>query len=155
MPRPMSQGRVACEKAVAYFLENYNCAQSVLLAMFEHWNGKNELIPKIAPAFGGGIGRCGSICGALTGGIMALGTKFGTNEPSSEKRTDAYELVQRFFRRFEKENGSVLCRELVGYDLSDPRQLKEARGKDAFEEKCTVFISKAVEALLELTENRD
>ena len=65
--------------------------------------------------------------------MMALGTKFGTKEPSSEKRTDAYELAQRFFRRFEKENGSVLCRELVGYDLSDPdswkRRVKRMRLK--------------------------
>lgn len=151
----MSQRKVVCERAVAYFLENYNCAQSVLLAMFEHWNGKNDLIPKIATAFGGGMGRCGSVCGALTGGMMALGIRFGTNEPSMEKRTETYELAQRFFRRFEKENDSVLCRELIGYDLSDPKQLEEARERDVFEEKCTVFISKAVETLLELTENRD
>jgi C_GCAxxG_C_C family probable redox protein len=123
--------------------------------MFEHWNGKNDLIPKIATAFGGGMGRCGSVCGAVTGGIMAVGMRFGTNEPSLEKRTEAYELAQRFFRRFEKQNGTVLCRELIGYDLSDPKQLEEASERDVFEEKCTVFISKALEALLELTENRD
>ena len=151
----MNQSKIVCEKAVAYFLGGYNCAQSVLLAMFEHWNGKNDLIPKIATAFGGGMGRCGSVCGAVTGGIMAVGMRFGTNEPSLEKRTEAYELAQRFFRRFEKQNGTVLCRELIGYDLSDPKQLEEARERDVFEEKCTVFISKALEALLELTENRD
>jgi C_GCAxxG_C_C family probable redox protein len=151
----MSQRKVVCERAVAYFLENYNCAQSVLLAMFEHWNGKNDLIPKIATAFGGGMGRCGSVCGALTGGMMALGIRFGTNEPSMEKRTETYELARKLFRRFEEENGSVLCRELIRYDLSDPKQLEEARERDAFEKKCVVFISKAVETLLELTENRD
>jgi len=151
----VNQSKIVCEKAVAYFLGGYNCAQSVLLAMFEHWNGKNDLIPKIATAFGGGMGRCGSVCGAVTGGIMAVGMRFGTNEPSLEKRTEAYELAQRFFRRFEKQNGTVLCRELIGYDLSDPKQLEEASERDVFEEKCTVFISKALEALLELTENRD
>jgi len=150
----MSQRKVVCERAVAYFLGGYNCAQSVLLAMFEHWNGKNDLIPKIAAAFGGGMGRCGSVCGAVSGRIMAVGIRLGTNEPSSEKRTEAYDLAQRVFRHFEKQNGSVLCRELIGYDLSDPKQLEEARKRDVFEEKCTVFISKAVEALLELTENR-
>jgi C_GCAxxG_C_C family probable redox protein len=151
----MSQRKVVCERAVAYFLGNYNCAQSVLLTMFEHWNGRNDLIPKIATAFGSGMGRCGSVCGALTGGMMALGIKFGTNEPSMEKRTETYELARKLFRRFEEENGSVLCRKLIGYDLSDPKQLQEARERDVFEEKCTVFISKAVETLLELTENRD
>ncbi|MDH7477732.1 MAG: C-GCAxxG-C-C family protein, partial [Candidatus Bathyarchaeota archaeon] len=69
----MSQKNLLCEKAVKRFLYGFNCAQSVLLTMFEHWNGENELIPKIATTFGGGIGRCGSLCGALTGGVMALG----------------------------------------------------------------------------------
>jgi len=85
----MNQKNVLCEKAVTRFLQGYNCAQSVLSTMFEYWNGKNELIPKIATAFGGGIGRCGSVCGALTGGVMALGIKYGTNEPSLERRLES------------------------------------------------------------------
>ena len=149
----MEQRSVLCEKAVARFLEGYNCAQSVLLTMFEQWNGENELIPKIATAFGGGIGRCGSICGALTGGVMALGIKYGTNEPSLEKRLKAYELAQKLFKRFEKQHGSVLCRELIGYDLSVPEELEQARKAKVSEEKCVNFIRKTVETLLELSEH--
>jgi C_GCAxxG_C_C family probable redox protein len=148
----MKQKNVLCEKAATRFLEGYNCAQSVLLTMFEHWNGENELIPKIATAFGGGIGRCGSVCGALTGGVMALGIKYGTNEPSLEKRLKAYELAQKFYKRFEKQHGSVLCRELIRYDLSVPEELEEARRARIFEEKCVNFVKEAVEALIELTE---
>jgi len=148
----MKQKNVLCEKAATRFLEGYNCAQSVLLTMFEHWNGENELIPKIATAFGGGIGRCGSVCGALTGGVMALGIKYGTNEPSLEKRLKAYELAQKFYKRFEKQHGSVLCRELIRYDLSVPEELEEARKARIFEEKCVNFVRKAVETLIELTE---
>ncbi len=149
----MKQKNVLCEKAAARFLEGYNCAQSVLLTMFEHWNGENELIPKIATAFGGGIGRCGSVCGALTGGVMALGIKHGTNKPSLEKRLKANELAQKFFKRFEKQHGSVLCRELIGYDLSVPEELEEARKAKVFEEKCINFVRKTVETLLELSEH--
>ena len=36
------------EEAVKHFREGYNCAQSVLLTMLEHENGKNALVPKIA-----------------------------------------------------------------------------------------------------------
>jgi C_GCAxxG_C_C family probable redox protein len=149
----MKQKNVLCEKAATRFLEGYNCAQSVLLTMFEHWNGENELIPKIATAFGGGIGRCGSVCGALTGGVMALGIKYGTNEPSLEKRLKVYKLAQKFFKRFEKHHGSVLCRELIGYDLSVPEELEEARKARIFEEKCVNFVRKAVETLIELAEH--
>ena len=150
----MKQKSVLCEKAATRFLEGYNCAQSVLLTMFEHWNGKNELIPKIATAFGGGIGRCGSVCGALTGGVMALGIKYGTNEPSLEKRLKAYDIAQKFFKRFEKQHGSVLCRELIGYDLSIPEEFEEARKAKVFEEKCVDFVRKTVETLLELSEDQ-
>jgi len=146
----MKQKNVLCEKAVKRFLEGYNCAQSVLSTMFEHWNGENELIPKIATAFGGGIGRCGSICGALTGGVMAIGIKYGTNEPFLEKRLKAYELAQKFYKQFERQHGSVLCRELIGYDLSNPEGLEKARESKVFEEKCVNFVRKTVETLVEL-----
>ena len=148
----MKQKNVLCEKAATRFLEGYNCAQSVLLTMFEHWKGENELIPKIATAFGGGIGRCGSVCGALTGGVMALGIKYGTNEPSLEKRLKVYKLAQKFYKRFEKQHGSVLCRELIRYDLSVPEELEKARRARIFEEKCVNFVKEAVETLIELTE---
>lgn len=149
----MRQKILLCEKARKRFFEGYNCAQSVLLTMFEVWNGENELIPKIATAFGGGIGRCGSVCGALTGGVMALGIKYGTNEPSLEKRLEAYEIAQKFYKQFMRKHGSVLCRELIGYDLSNPKGLEEARRAKVFEEKCANFVRSAVEILLKLSED--
>jgi len=149
----MSFKGVVGEKAVSRFLSGYNCAQSVLLTMFEHWNGENVLVPKIATAFGGGIGRCGSVCGALTGGVMAIGIKYGTDEPSAEKRLRVYELARMAYRQFEKRHGSVLCRELIGYDLSDPEESEKARDAEVFEEKCTGFIRGTVEILRSLGEN--
>jgi C_GCAxxG_C_C family probable redox protein len=141
------------EKAADRFRGGYNCAQSVLLTMFEHWNSRNELVPKIATGFGGGIGRCGSVCGALTGGVMAISVKYGTSEPSVNKRLKAYETVQKFYERFEAQNGSVLCKELIGFDLSVPEQRDKAVETNVVEEKCTVFVKKAVEILLDLTQD--
>ncbi|MEM3699564.1 MAG: C-GCAxxG-C-C family protein [Candidatus Bathyarchaeia archaeon] len=149
----MSQKNLLCEKAVKRFLDGYNCAQSVLSTMFEYWNGENELIPKIATAFGGGIGRCSSICGALTGGVMALGIKYGTNEPSLEKRLKAYEKAQKFYKQFESQHGSIFCRKLIGYDLSNPKELEKANKAKVFEEKCLNFVKGAIEILLELSEH--
>lgn len=149
----MKENKALTEKTVAYFSEGYNCAQSVLLTMFEYWNGKSDLVPKIAACFGGGIGRCGSVCGGVTGGVMALGIKFGTNGTSSEEKKKAYEIAQQFYKRFERENGSVLCRELIGYDLSDPEELENARRSKAFETKCRALVANAVRTLLELTED--
>jgi C_GCAxxG_C_C family probable redox protein len=149
----MNQKEVICERAVKHFLGGYNCAQSVLLAMSEHWNCKSGLIPRIATGFGGGIGLCGSVCGALTGGVMAIGIKYGTNEPSHEKRERAYELCRNLFRAFEKRHGTTMCRELVKYDLSNPYGLKKARKAKVFEEKCPDFVRTAVKFLIELDAN--
>jgi len=140
------------EKAAKRFDEGYNCAQSVLLTIFEYWSGENDLIPKIATAFGGGIGRCGSVCGALAGGVMAIGIKYGTNEPSLKKRLHAYELANKLYKQFEKEHGSVLCRELIGYDLSNPEELKKVQESKVLEEKCSNFVRKTVEELVKLGE---
>jgi C_GCAxxG_C_C family probable redox protein len=139
------------KEAVRHFKdEGYNCSQSVLLTMAEHWKCKNELIPKVATAFGGGMGRCGSVCGALTGGLMAIGIKYGTNEPSLEKRSRAYKLAEALYHRFEKENGTVMCRALIGLDLSDAEQRKKAQEEHVFDKKCTVFVKSAVEILAAL-----
>ena len=138
------------EEAVSHFKEGYNCAQSVLLAMQRFWEVENPLVPKVASAFGGGIGRRGSLCGALTGGVIAIGLRYGTNTPRSKTREQAYSMALEFYERFEKECGSVLCRDLIGYDLTNPEDLKAARSADAFMQKCVHFIRKAVEALIDM-----
>ena len=77
----MKQKAVYVGKVAALFREGYNCAQSVLLAMQDFWNERKPLEPKIASAFGGGIGKRGSLCGALTGGVITIGQKYGSNKP--------------------------------------------------------------------------
>lgn len=135
-------------KAVRHFRDDgYNCSQSVLLTMVEHWNCKNDIVPRVATAFGGGMGRCGSVCGVVTGGLMAIGIRYGTNEPSAEKRSEAYKLARRFYRQFEKQNRSVLCRELIGFDLSNAKQRRKAQEEDVFEAKCAVLVKETVEIL--------
>jgi hypothetical protein len=81
---------------------------------------------------------------------MAIGVKYGTNEPSAEERSRAYKLASRFYQQFDKQNGSVMCRELVGFDLSDAEQRRRAQEEDVFEKKCSVLVRKAVEALAAL-----
>lgn len=146
----MNPANPLTETAAKHFKDGCNCSQSVLLTMAEYWKCKDELIPKIATAFGGGMARCGSACGALTGGLMAIGIKYGTNEHSSEKAARAYKLAKTFYRHFEKQNGSNICRELIGLDLSDTEQRKKAREEHLFEKKCPAFVKSAVEILAAL-----
>ncbi len=79
---------------------------------------------------------------------MAIGIKYGTNEPSAEKRSEASELARKLYQAFEKQNGTVMCRELIGFDLSDEEQRRRAYEEDVFELKCTFFVKRVVESLV-------
>ena len=139
------------EKAANYFKQDYNCAQSVLLTMQKYYRiRKNKLIPKIATAFGGGIGRRGSLCGALTGAIIAIGLKHGTNKTVLIEKEKAYEIALKFYNQFAKECGSPFCRELIGYDLTNPEELEKMRKSNVRAEKCSNFVKKAVKILISL-----
>ena len=149
----MNRKAVYVKKGASFFRQGYNCAQSVLLTMQDFWNEKKTLEPKIASAFGGGIGGRGSLCGALTGGVIAIGQKYGSNKPIPDERDKAYSLALKFYDMFQKEHGSVFCLDLVGYDLTDPKELKKAWDSNVFISKCLHFVEKAVEILIDLSES--
>lgn len=138
------------EKAVSSFKNGYNCAQSVLLTMQEFWSVERPLEPKVASAFGGGIGGRGSLCGALTGGVIAIGLKFGSNAPKPREREKAYMCGLEFYNQFRKKCGGVSCRDLIGYDLTNPVELENARNSNVFMEKCVRFVENAIEILADL-----
>lgn len=110
----------------------------------------NTLIPKIATAFGGGIGRRGSVCGALTGAIMAIGLKHGTDKTVLKEKEKAYEIALKFYDRFVEGCGSPFCRELIGYDLTNPEDLEKMRKSSVREQQCCNFVKSAVEILIDL-----
>jgi len=83
--------------------------------------------------------------------VMAIGTKYGTNEPSAEERLQCYKLSQELFKRFELQHGTVFCRELIHYDLSNSDEREKASKAKVFEEKCTDFVRTSIEILLDLT----
>jgi C_GCAxxG_C_C family probable redox protein len=148
----MSSNQTLADKAIKHFQSGYNCAQSVLLTLYEQMEleGGNKLVPKIAAGFGGGIGRCGSVCGALTGSVMAVGIKYAPNETGVEKRAKAYAYAGALYQQFQKEHGTVFCRDLIKYDLSNPQEAARARQEGAFEKVCWKLIKSAVDNFIEL-----
>jgi len=113
------------ERAAKHFEAEFNCAESVLMSLAESIGVSSKLIPKIATPFGGGIGRRGSVCGALTGAVIAIGLKLGRSEAENTKsRDESYEKALELFKRFEREFGSVLCYDLIKLDLTTPEGRK-------------------------------
>lgn len=141
------------EKAANHFKQGYNCAQSVLLTMQEYYGiRRNRLIPKIATPFAGGIGQRGSLCGALTGAIIAIGLKHGTNTSLLEEKEKSCKLARKVYDQFVEACGSPFCRELIGYDLTDPEDLERMRKLKVRDEKCSNYVRRAVEILIGLEE---
>ncbi|HJX22906.1 MAG TPA: C-GCAxxG-C-C family protein [Candidatus Bathyarchaeia archaeon] len=142
------------EDAKLRFREGFVCSESVLMTFSESFQMKSEIIPRIASGFGGGIGRKGSICGALAGAIMSLGLKYGRNKSDE---TDALDVCQEksseCYERFEKEMGSVNCRDLIQCDISTVEGRKKWREQGLRENKCTKYIENSMKILLSLIDD--
>jgi C_GCAxxG_C_C family probable redox protein len=106
-----------------------------LLAVCQELGIESPIIPRIATAFGGGIGGMGIVCGAVVGAVMAIGLVHGREE-TWQPRERAYQLAQELCRRFEEEMGSTCCRELTGMDLSTPEGLKQFYASDVPRRVC-------------------
>jgi len=133
------------ETAVARFEEGCSCAQAIFSTYAEDLGMDRQTAMKVSAGFGGGMGRMAGTCGAVTGAFMVLGLKHGDEE--IEAREKAYQMVREFASRFEARHGSLLCKDLLGCDISRPE------GRQAMQEHglrsgiCTGLVRDAAEIL--------
>ncbi len=138
------------EKALKYYAEGYNCAQSVVVAFTDVLNLSEETTLKLAAGFGGGMGRLQQTCGAITGAFMVIGYLKGNYQQdgeSEQSRKITNQLIQDFSRIFAQKHGSINCKSLINFDINSEEDLKKAKEADVFNKKCTYFIKTAVELL--------
>jgi C_GCAxxG_C_C family probable redox protein len=108
---------LASQRSLELFKSGYFCSESVLLAIAENLGIQSDLFPKIATGFCSGISRTGGMCGAVSGAIMGINLVAGRNSPS-ESIEPSYTLTQKLISDFERQYGSVYCRQLIGCDLT-------------------------------------
>ena len=102
-------------KAKQNFLDGYNCCQSVMLAFSDVFEADELTLSTIASGFGGGLARMREVCGTVSAIGMAAGFISPAVHPKNmEERTANYALVQELAGEFRKENGSIICAELLG-----------------------------------------
>jgi len=139
------------DKAAACFEEGFSCSQAVLATYGEMYGLTRERALKISQAFGGGMARMGETCGAVTGAFMVIGLKYGRIRAEDESARDkTYGLVLEFVRRFKARHGSIVCRELIGQDMSTAEGLKLAHDSRVIPTHCPGFIRAAAEILDEI-----
>lgn len=108
------------QKAKQNFLDGYNCCQAVLLAFSDIFGADELTIATIASGFGGGMARMREVCGTVSAMGMAAGFISPAIHPKDmDERTANYALVQELAGEFRKENGSIVCRELLGLGTKD------------------------------------
>jgi C_GCAxxG_C_C family probable redox protein len=131
------------QKGKAAFASGLYCAESVVMVIAEEEGIHSELLPGIATGFCSGLARTCNMCGAVTGGILALNLVFGRH--SIEDSVEAnYTAVQTLLQNFEEAFGSLNCQELLGCDLGNQA------GQQTFREnhlhlRCREYTGKATE----------
>ena len=135
------------EKALELFAQRFQCSQAVLAAFAEEFGLTQKQALQIGACFGGGMCK-GEVCGACAGALMVLRLDGGYSEAGNMKSKD--ETNQRaiqFLETFAKENGSYICRELLGCDLSTAEGKRTALEKNLFTEFCPKMVASAVEII--------
>jgi C_GCAxxG_C_C family probable redox protein len=133
------------EEAVTLFQQGFTCSQAVLLVFAKDFGLDRDTALRISQGFGAGIGRSDDICGALSGAIMVIGLRYGgisVDDNAAKEKT--YTVVREFLQKFNALNGSVACTALLGYNLSDPQQVAEAKKNKVVTARCPGFVRDAV-----------
>ena len=135
--------------AVAKFLGGYNCAQSIVYAFSDDLRVDKSLALKIACGFGAGMGRKQEVCGAVSGGIMVIGLKYGRGENDERKIMDlAYVKVRALMDRFSEKHGTFICRKLVGEcELTTDEGQKMYKERDLLHKICAPCLVSVAEIL--------
>lgn len=128
------------QKALHLFDEGLSCAESVTQAGVQALGVQNELIPRVATGFHGGLCASRSLCGALSGAVIVLGVKYGRNDATGDKKK-IDEKVRVLVADFRAEFGTDNCYELTHTDftatISDQEKAKVRAGCRNYVQFCT------------------
>lgn len=135
-------------QAVDYFKGPFSCSQAIMLTFATQLGMDNETAIRLGTGFAGGMGRHAEVCGAVTGAVMVIGLKHGMkNKNDDEARTKTYELVAELFKRFSAKHNSVLCKTILGCDISTVEGRELASSENRFKTLCPEFVRTAAEIL--------
>lgn len=136
------------EQVMELMAQGFNCSQIVFVSAADELGIDRETALKTAACFGGGMG-CGEVCGAVTGGLMAVGSKCGhCTAGDADAKALSGAKAKEFMQLFCDEYESILCKDILGADLSDPQQAPQA--KEAIPNICPELVTYATEILKEV-----
>ena len=129
------------DKARELFNEGYNCSQAVLGAFAEDAGLDVKTALRLSAPFGGGMGRMREVCGAVSGMTFVISALY------DDDKSGIYKRVQAVANEFREENGSIVCRELLGLSKPGPDSpLAEPRTKEYYKKRpCPELVAYAAQ----------
>ena len=116
------------ETAEAYYRNgDFYCSEAIVKTIKDKFQlDISDDAIAMASGFPVGMGGSGCTCGAISGGIMALGMFFGRREAKDEKVNKAMELTKELHDTFKESRRSLCCRVLTkGMDLGSTEHMKQ------------------------------
>jgi C_GCAxxG_C_C family probable redox protein len=126
----------------------FNCAQTVFSLFAPELGIDEKTALKIASGFGGGM-ACAETCGAVTGAYMVIGMKQGHSTSNPDDKAKTKMLIRKFNEKFKEAHGSLICKQLTGFDISTPEGSDAAHKEGVFDTKCPAFLKTACKILEE------
>lgn len=127
-----SKGDLAYEN----FLKGYNCTQAVAVAFSEELGLDETAAARLSSGFGGGMGRLREVCGTFSGVVFVLSSLYGYSEPKNlEGKKDLYEKIRACAAKFREDNGSIICRELLGLEKAEESATPEPRTAEYYQKR--------------------
>ena len=146
-------------RAVDYFMQGYGCCQSVVAAFADIYGLDETLAKKIAAGFGGGVGRMRMMCGAVSGIVMLTGLDCGQTEGSDrEGKSACYKVVQDLLAKSRKQNGSIVCAEILGikgYEKAQSSYVASERTAEYYKTRpCAAKVESAARIFADYLKNK-
>jgi len=136
------------------FLSGYNCAQSVAVAFCDVLGLEPSQTARLVSSFGGGMGRLRQVCGCFSGILLVLGQLYGYDDPKEfDGKKELYARVQELAATFQAQNGSIICKELLGLAGQDNSPTPEQRTQEYYSKRpCPDLAASAARILAEYME---
>ncbi len=140
------------EQAAATFEEGYTCAQSVFVTYADLFGMDRETALKLSSPMGGGMGRMREVCGVVSAMALLAGLKEGNTDPNNEEGKERiYLLTRQMADKFREQNGSIICRELLGIEGREESAKPSKRTKEYYMNRpCTRLVASAARIVEEM-----
>lgn len=124
------------DKAYELFMCGYNCSQAVAGAFSDVLGMDFETVVKLGSGFGGGMGRMREVCGTFSGIVMVVSMLYGYSDPKDNStKTGLYGRIQEIAEQFRRDNGSIICKELLGLSNPEGSPVPEQRTSEYYKKR--------------------